>query len=97
MQARIPIELSRLLVALVAKDKAQRPASVHALVARLRAWLQGQIMPECPCTTVKYTFEHLTEWLNNHPLLAPVFLLWLLYPALVVIQLLLDKLLWKLP
>lgn len=97
IQGRIPIEISRFIMGTVAKNKARRPASVHAFAAQLRTWLQGEVKPECPCTVVKFTFEHLMEWVNNRPLLAPFLLLWLLYPAIALLQVLLDRLLWNVP
>lgn len=95
VQGRVPIELSRLIMRTVAKEKAERPGSVHELADRLRTWLQGEVKPECPCTVIKFSFKHLAEWINNRPLLAPLFLLWLLYPAIALMQVLLDRLVWN--
>lgn len=97
IQGRVPIDLSRIVMTTLAKDKARRPASLREFADALRHWLQGDIKPQCPCTTIKFTFAHVSRLLDNHSLWAvPLVVLWLLFPVLVLLQWLIDRYFWHL-
>lgn len=92
VQGRVPIELARLVQPALHKKKAGRPPDVRAFSESLRDWLNGVIQPICPCTTIKFGFRRASTWMDNFPLVAmPLVLLWLLYPALVLFQWLVDR------
>lgn len=96
IQGRVPIELARIVEQGLHKKKTRRPTDVRAFADSLRDWLNGVIQPACPCTTIKFGFRQASRWMDNFPLLAmPLVLLWLFYPALAILQWLLDQI-WRL-
>lgn len=83
-QDRVPLELSRLVMRCLSKQPDQRPPSAAALLDEIRLWLNDDVQPVCACTTVKWTFAHLTRQVDNAPIFAGLLLLWLLSPPLLL-------------
>lgn len=80
VQGRIPVEMTRLVRKAMAKEPARRYASVRELLEAAQGLLDGEVAPICPCTTVKFGFHHVTQWIDNYPVLVFLVLAWLLYP-----------------
>ncbi|MBS2034628.1 hypothetical protein JST97_06565 [bacterium] len=96
VQGRVPIDLARIIASGLHKAKEKRPTTVKEFADRLRNWLNGEIQPACPCTTIKFGFRQAAKSMDDFPFLAmPLVLLWLLYPLISLIQWLLDRFYWS--
>lgn len=88
VQGRLPVEMSRLVMRALHKEPENRFPSVRAMADEVSDILAGEIHPLCPCTTVKFGFHQVARLLDNHPIMVFAVLLWLLYPAYALLQLL---------
>lgn len=83
-QGRMPVEMSRLVMKAMHRDKAHRFASVQDMIEEIQSILDGEIRPICPCTAVKFSFHGVSRLIDNHPILVVLVMLWLLYPAYAI-------------
>lgn len=81
-QDKVPIEIARIILKAMAKEPKNRYFSVADLRAAVRDILDGEIMPICACTTVKFSFHEIIRKIDNFPILAALVLLWMIYPLL---------------
>jgi len=84
-QDKVPQEMGRVILKAMAKDPSQRYASVGEMLTAIRDILDGEILPICACSTVKYGFHEIARIIDNYPILAAFVLLWLAFPLLFAI------------
>jgi serine/threonine protein kinase len=93
IQGRVPREISVLIARMLAKDPNARFESVHQVKEELQRVLGGDIRAICPHTFVKKSGHRVGRLLDTHNLwLAPLVILWLLYPLLHGLYWLVGKL-----
>lgn len=85
-QGRMPVEMSRLVMKAMHRDKAQRFASVQAMIDEIQSILDGEIRAVCPCTVVKSSFHGVSRLIDNYPILVVLVMLWLLYPLYAIVM-----------
>ena len=81
-QDKVPLEIARLILKAMAKGPEQRFQSVSEMRSALRDILDGEIMPICACTTVKYSFHEIVRQIDNYPILSLFVLFWMIYPLI---------------
>jgi len=81
-QDKVPIEIGRVILRAMARDPKARFQTVTELRSALRDILDGEILPICACTTVKFSFHEIVRKIDNYPILAAFVLLWMIYPLL---------------
>jgi serine/threonine-protein kinase len=86
VQGRVPVEMCRLVMQAMHKDKDQRFPSVEAMIGEMQNILDGEIRAICPCTVVKSGFHGVARTIDNYPILVVLVSLWLLYPLYALIQ-----------
>jgi serine/threonine protein kinase len=92
VQGRVPREISVLLARMLAKDPEARFASVRQVKQELSIILGGDIHAICPHTFLKKSGHRLGRFLDTHNLwLAPLVILWLLYPVVHLIYLTVER------
>lgn len=92
IQGRVPREISVLLARMLKKDPNERFDSVRQVKQELSLILGGDIHAICPHTFLKKSGHRLGRILDTHNLfLAPLVILWLLYPLFHLIYLAVGK------
>lgn len=92
VQGRVPREVSVLVARMLQKDPKDRFPSVADVKNELSIILGGDIHAICPHTFVKKASHRLGRTLDTHNLwLAPLVILWLLYPLIHLLYLLVGK------
>lgn len=86
VQGRLPVEMCRLVMKAMHKDKARRFPSVQAMIDEMQDILDGDIRALCPCTVVKFSFHNVARLLDNYPIVVFAVLLWLLYPLYALLR-----------
>lgn len=88
IQGRVPREISVLLARMLKKDPKERFDSVRQVKQELSLILGGDIHAICPHTFLKKSGHRLGRILDTHNLfLAPLIIVWLLYPLFHLIYL----------
>lgn len=86
VQGRVPREISVLLARMLKKDPKERFDSVRQVKQELSIILGGDIHAICPHTFLKKSGHRLGRILDTHNMiLAPLVMLWLLYPLVHLI------------
>ena len=80
VQGRLPVEMTRLVMSALQREKSKRFPSVQAMIDEIQSILDGEIRALCPCTVVKSSFHGVGRLLDNRPYLVVLVLTWLLYP-----------------
>lgn len=86
VQGRIPVEMSRFIQKCMARDPQKRYPSAREMLLDIQDMLDGDIRPVCPCTTVKFGFHTVRNWIDRYPILSILVLAWLLYPLYALLQ-----------
>jgi serine/threonine protein kinase len=81
-QDKVPVEVARVILKAMSREPAQRYSDATELRSAVRDILDGEIVPICACTTVKYSFHEIVRSIDNYPILAALVLLWMIYPLL---------------
>lgn len=81
-QDKVPIEIGRVILKAMSRDPKARFQSVGELRGAVRDLLDGEILPICACTTVKFSFHEIVRVIDNYPIMAAFVLLWMVYPLL---------------
>ena len=68
LQERVPADLGWITMGGLAKDPAQRFATVSDMLARLQGRLAGDIVVQCPVTFTKRMTHKWIHFVDNHPL-----------------------------
>jgi serine/threonine-protein kinase len=83
VQGRVPREISVVIARMLEKDPKDRFDSISTVKQELSTILGGDIRAICPHTLLKKTGHRLGRIMDTHNMvLAPVVMLWLLYPVL---------------
>ncbi len=93
LQGRVPREISVLLARMLKKKPEERFSDIREIREEFRIIQDGDIRAICPHTFMKKSGHRLGRLLDTHNIwLAPIVLLWLAYPIVHLIYLVVGKL-----